>query len=222
MRYLNFPENITVTELQQHIINIQNRMDVVGLIVQFPLPDVMWRQTRQVTSVINPLKDVDCLTHLSLGQSLMGEQQWLPPIVGAVKEIFSSYDIDITGKHICLVGRGELIGKPLAAYFLNQPVTLTVCGRNAQPLFKYTSQADILISGVGQPGLIGQEEVKPGAVVIDMATVYEQGKVKGDVDFLQVKDKASYITPVPGGVGPITVAKLLENVVEAALLQKNK
>jgi len=215
----SFPASIAVPALQQEILNIQSKEGVVGVIVQFPLPNNIWSQTREVTSVIDPLKDVDCLTHHALGQSIMGEQQWLPPIVGAVEEIFARYRVEIQGKRVCLVGRGELIGKPLASYFLNKPVVLSVCGRDAQPLADYTSQADILISGVGRPGLIGEAEVKEGVVVIDMATAYENGKVRGDVDFTAVQPKTSLITPVPGGVGPITVAKLLENTYKAALLQ---
>jgi len=216
----NFPENITAPELMQQIQEIQKREHIVGLIVQFPLPDAIWEKTRVITSVIDPLKDVDCLSHQTLGQSLMNEGYWLPPTVGAITEIFEYYEIDITGKHICLVGRGELIGKPLAAYLLNKPVTLTVCGRLAQPLAKYTSQADIIISGVGKPGLIGANEIKEGAIVIDAATTYVDGKVKGDCIFEAIKDKTSFITPVPGGVGPITVAKLFENVLKAAFTQK--
>jgi methylenetetrahydrofolate dehydrogenase (NADP+)/methenyltetrahydrofolate cyclohydrolase len=216
----NFPENIKTKELMQHIQDIQSREHIAGLIVQFPLPDSIWVATRLITSVIDPLKDVDCLSHRALGQSLMGESNWLPPTVGAIEEIFEFYKIDITGKHVCIVGRGELIGKPLVAYLLNKPVTLMVCGRSTQPLAKFTSQADIVISGVGKPGLIGADEIKEGAIVIDAATVYQNGKVKGDCVFEDIKNKASFITPVPGGVGPITVAKLFENVLKAALIQK--
>lgn len=203
----------TATEVIDKINYLQQDKNLFGLIVQLPLPTNLWSQTRLITNHIRPELDVDCLSHLSLGKTLMNELYFMPPIIGAVREILNEYNIDLEGKHVCLVGRGELIGRPLAAYFLNLPVTLSVCGKSTQDLGNITRQADILISGVGQPNLIDGDMVKKGAVVIDIATTYNQGKVQGDIDFTSVKNQASLLTPVPGGVGPITVVKLMENIV---------
>ena len=205
-------KNSTAEEVINKIKFLQPDENLFGLIVQLPLPDNLWSQTRFITNHIRPELDVDCLSHFSLGKILMNELYFMPPIIGAVMEILNEYNIELDGKHVCLVGRGELIGRPLAAYFLNSPVTLSVCGKNTKDLGSITRQADIIISGVGKPNLIIGEMVKDGVVVIDIATNYQAGKVRGDVDFASVKTKASLLTPVPGGVGPITVIKLMENM----------
>ncbi len=206
-------KNSTAEEVVAKINYLQLDKNLFGLIVQLPLPDNLWSQTRFITNHIRPELDVDCLSHFSLGRILMNELYFMPPIIGAVREILNEYNIELKGKHVCLVGRGELIGRPLAAYFLNAPVTLSVCGKNTKDLGNITRQADIIISGVGKPNLITGEMVKDGAVVIDIATNYQAGKVRGDIDFASVKNKASLLTPVPGGFGPITVIKLMENMV---------
>lgn len=214
-------KNSTAREVIAKIDSIQQDKNLFGLIVQLPLPDNLWSQTRAITNHIKPEFDVDCLSHFSLGKTLMNELYFMPPIIGAVMEILNEYNIELDGKHVCLVGRGELIGRPLAAYFLNCPVTLTVCGKSTNDLASFTKQADIVISGVGKPNLITGEMIKAGAVVIDLATTYQAGKVTGDVDFASVKAKASLLTPVPGGVGPITVVKLMQNMVLAVRDKKS-
>ncbi len=211
----------TAKEVIDKINFLQQDKNLYGLIVQLPLPDNLWSQTRLITDHIRPELDVDCLSHFSLGKILMNELYFVPPIIGAVREILNEYKIELEGKHVCLVGRGELIGRPLAAYFLNLPVTLSVCGKSTKKLSDITKQADILISGVGKPNLINADMVKSGAVVIDLATTYNQGKVQGDIDFNSVKTKASLLTPVPGGIGPITVIKLMENIVFAVRNKKS-
>lgn len=214
-------KNSTAKEVIDKINFLQQDKNLYGLIIQLPLPDNLWSQTRLITDHIRPELDVDCLSHFSLGKILMNELYFVPPIIGAVREILNEYKIELEGKHVCLVGRGELIGRPLAAYFLNLPVTLSVCGKSTKKLSDITKQADILISGVGKPNLINADMVKSGAVVIDLATTYNQGKVQGDIDFNSVKTKASLLTPVPGGIGPITVIKLMENIVFAVRNKKS-
>jgi len=205
--------NTTTEAIIAKINTIQQEKDLFGLIVQLPLPNKLWSQTREIANQIKPEFDVDCLSHFSLGKILMNELYFMPPIIGAVLEVLNDHNIEINGKHVCLVGRGELIGRPLAAYFMNCPVTLSVCGRSTKDLASFTKQADIVISGVGKPNLITGEMIKTGAVVIDLATTYQAGKVRGDVEIDSVKNKAALLTPVPGGIGPITVVKLMENIV---------
>lgn len=215
-RLYPFPKTVTSAELIEHIHTVEQSGELSGIIVQYPLPDALWPDSLAITEQVPLSLDVDCLSPVALGRLLMGKHTLVPPIVGAIVEVLRRYDIELAGKRVCVVGRGELIGKPLTAYLLNQPVTLTVCGRSTADLAVETAGADIIISGVGQPGLIRGDMIKPGATVIDMATVYTDGKVRGDVDFESVQSVAGLLTPVPGGIGPITVAKLLENTVIAA------
>ena len=212
----SYPGNITATDLLAEINKIQAEQRLTGLIIQLPLPQSLEKDSTELINSINPFLDVDCLTDVSLGRVLVGRNFLLPPTPAAILHILNYYQVDLTGKEICIVGRGEIIGKPLAAMLLHLPVTVTVCGRATQDLASYTKRADIVVSGVGKKNLITGEMVKEGAVVIDAGIFYDNGKISGDVEFESVKDKASLVTPVPGGVGPITVAKLLENVVQVA------
>ncbi|MFA6304854.1 MAG: bifunctional methylenetetrahydrofolate dehydrogenase/methenyltetrahydrofolate cyclohydrolase, partial [Patescibacteria group bacterium] len=165
---------------------------------------------------INPEIDVDCLTYGALGRVLMGSSDLTPPTPGAILEILKFHEIDLMGKEVCLVGRGELIGKPLAAIFNNMPVTLTTCGRATKDLSAYTKRADIIITGVGKKDIVTGEMIKKDAVVVDAGVCFENGKMYGDINFDSIVKKAALVVPTPGGVGPITVAKLLENTVKVA------
>ena len=212
-----FPETITQAELTNNLEKIQTENKLSGLIVQLPLPDHLWANTRDIMDCIDLSIDVDCLSHQALGRVLMGEHFLVPPTPGAIMEILNQHKIDLTGKEVCLVGRGELIGKPLAGIFLSKPVTLKVCGKATKDLAKETKTADIIITGVGKKNILTGEMIKDGAVVIDAGICFdENNKICGDIDFDSVAARASLVTPVVGGVGPITVAKLLENTVIAA------
>jgi len=212
-----FPENISQTALIVNLQKIQAENKLSGLIVQLPLPDDLWANTRDIMDYIGLSIDVDCLSHTALGRVLMGEHFLIPPTPGAIMEILNQHKIDLTGKEVCLVGRGELIGKPLAGIFLSQPVTLKVCGKATKDLAKETKTADIIITGVGKKNILTGEMIKDGAVVIDAGICFdENNKICGDIDFNSITIKASLVTPVVGGVGPITVAKLLENTIRAA------
>lgn len=204
-----FPESATTDQLMQEIIRTQLRSDAV--IVQLPLPKQI--DAPEVLDEIDFHKDADCLSSKSLGSVVRGANFLLPPTAAAIMHILKEYEVELEGKHVVVVGQGELVGKPLAAMLLNEPVTLTVCGLGTKNLSDFTKKADILISGTGQPHLIHADMVKKGAVVIDAGTGFLDDKLVGDVNFEAVSKKAKLITPVPGGVGPVTVAKLLENVV---------
>lgn len=212
----SYPADITATELLAEIKKIQTEKKLTGLIIQLPLPESLEQNSTALINSIDSLLDVDCLTDVSLGRVLIGRNFLLPPTPAAILHILNHYQVDLTGKEVCIVGRGEIIGKPLAAMLLHCPVTITICGRATQDLASYTKRADIVVSGVGKKNLISGEMIKEEAVVIDAGIFYDNGKVRGDIEFESVKSRASLVTPVPGGVGPITVAKLLENVVQVA------
>lgn len=214
---IELPASISKEELSQQILKAQKDNHLEGMIVQFPLPEHLWECRRDITDNISLDIDVDCLSRTALGRVLVGESKFVPPTPGAIMEILKHYSVDLMGKHICIVGRGDLIGKPLAAMLMNYPVTITVCGRSTKNLSDILKQADVIVTGVGKGNLITEDMVNDGSIVIDAGVSFDDhGKMVGDVDFESVKNKASLITPVPGGVGPITVAKLLENVVLAS------
>ncbi|MBI4363673.1 MAG: bifunctional 5,10-methylenetetrahydrofolate dehydrogenase/5,10-methenyltetrahydrofolate cyclohydrolase [Candidatus Doudnabacteria bacterium] len=209
-----FPENISLHELVDEIKLIQ-KDPLDGIIVQLPLSKHLDKKT--ILNQLKPEIDVDFLTWVSLGKLLIGETSMVPPSAGAVMEILKRHKINPKSKHVVLVGSGDLIGKPLKNILVKLPLTLTVCNKDTKNLPKFTRMADILISGVGKPGIIKGTMVKPGVVAIDAGVSFEGRKLKGDLDFAEVSKKSSLITPTPGGVGPITVAKLLENVVINAM-----
>lgn len=211
-----FPNDIGKGHLKQELKKIQAEENPSGMIVQLPLPNSLWSLTREIVNEIALEKDVDCLSHAALGRVLMGEHFFVPPTPGAILEILKFYQVDLTSKNICIVGRGDLIGKPLAAILLSKPVTINVCGKSTADLGAQTRIADIIITGVGKKNIIDGSMVKKGAVVIDAGICFDEaGNMCGDIEYDSVSAKASLITPVIGGVGPITVAKLLENTVLA-------
>lgn len=213
-----FSESIVLADLVQEI-NLAQKEPLDGIIVQLPLPKHLDKKT--ILNQLKPEIDVDFLTWVSLGKLLVGHSMQVPPAAGAILEILKRYRVRLdNGKHVVIVGQGDLIGKPLTTLLVKLPVTLTVCNKETHNLGRFTSMADILITGVGQPGLITKSMVKKGAVVIDAGVSFEKEKMRGDVDFAQVAKVASLITPTPGGVGPITVAKLLENTVAVAMAKR--
>ncbi len=201
---------ITTSQVIKKIKSL-SRQKLSGLIVQLPLPRKM--DTRKILNSIPPELDVDFLTYTSLGQLASAENKLEPPTPSAILEVLKYYKVPIAGKEIVVVGRGWLIGRPLTNLLMKLPVTITVCGKSTKNLASHTRKADILISAVGKRNLIKASMIKKGAVVIDAGFVMYQGKICGDVDVKAVARKAKLVTPTPGGVGPITVAKLLYNVV---------
>jgi len=168
----------------------------------------------EILSVINPLKDVDCLTPENFGLLAMGKPRFLPATVRGIMTIIENWKLKIGNLNVCVVGASNIVGKPLVLHLSNLGATVTICRSKTKNLKKYTSQADLLVSATGVPGLIKKDMVKKGAVVIDV------GSLVGDVDFENVAQIASFITPVPGGVGPMTVVSLLENLFQAATAGK--
>lgn len=210
----------TEEELIKKIRELNNNKKIQAILVQLPLPKHI--NTNKIIAAISPQKDVDVLTPENVGKLLLEEKTIVPPTAAAILEILAHYKIDITGKHIVLVGYGKLVGKPLAAMISlsNEQATLTVCNKQTKNLSYYTRQADILISATGCANLIKSNMVKRGVIIIDAGTSrimnYELGitKIVGDVEFDRVKNKARFITPQKGGVGPVTVAMLLANVIK--------
>lgn len=216
-----FPPSITQEELIQEIETLNQDASVNGFIVQLPLPHHIYLP--DIFRAIDPKKDVDGFHAYNLGKMfLSSEFEDLPPATPAgIIKLLDHYDIPIQGKEVVVVGHSNIVGKPISVMMLNRNATVTTCHIYTQDLASHTRRADILIVAVGKAHLITGDMVKEGAVVIDVGTNRtEDGKLCGDVDFEAVSKKASYITPVPGGVGPMTVATLILNTVTAAKRQK--
>ena len=183
--------------------------------MQLPLPAHL--NEEKVLNAIAPDKDVDCFHPVNVGKMVTGQPVFLPCTPAGVMEMLRAYEIPVAGRHCVVLGRSNIVGKPMATLLLAQSGTVTICHSKTPDLAEFTRQADILVSAVGRTGLVRADMVKEGAVVIDVAMNRNaEGKLCGDVDFAAVEKKASYITPVPGGVGPMTRAMLMENLLTAA------
>lgn len=198
------------------IIDQLNEDDTVdGILVQLPLPDHISEQ--KVIHRIAVEKDVDGFHPMNVGKMLLGEECFISCTPFGILEMVKSIDVPIEGKHVVVIGRSNIVGKPVGQLFLNENATVTYTHSRTKDRASITKQADILIVAVGKPNLIGPDEVKEGAIVIDVGVNrLETGKLCGDVRFDEVKEKASYITPVPGGVGPMTITMLLHNTILSA------
>jgi len=204
---------------------LNNDPDVTGFIIQLPLPSQLAEHEPQLFRAIDPYKDVDGFTAYNVGKMFLSTAfEHLPPATPAgVIELLSYYDIPVESKHVVVVGQSNIVGKPLAVMLQNRNATVTMCNEYTKDLGSLTRQADILISAVGKSGLITDDMVKDGAVLIDIGMSHnEAGKLSGDMDFDTLKEKASAITPVPGGIGPMTVACLIKNCVTAKKRQLEK
>ncbi len=216
-RLVSFPERISQEKLKHGIVHIAK--ETSGVIVQLPLPRKFAAQ--EVLDAIPIEKDVDVLSSAAFGLFALGRLSIMPPTVKATSLIFQHYDIELKGRRVVLIGAGRLVGLPLIPWLLREKATVMVANEFTKNLSLLTRQADILISGVGKNKLIKASMVKQGTVVIDAGTSVEKGKTSGDVDFNAVIHKAKAITPVPGGVGPLTVACLLENLFILSQRHKN-
>jgi len=215
-KYL-LPESTSQAELLE-LIKELNESDVNAILLQVPLPKGIDEGTS--LEAIDPLKDADGFNPVNLGRLLIGDEFITPATPSAVIEILKKINIEISGKHAVIVGRSNIVGKPLAAMLLNRDATVTLCHSKTRNIAKITREADILAVAVGKPHFITSEMVREGAVVIDIGINTVGGRTVGDVDFEKVKEKASAITPVPGGVGPMTVACLMKHVFLLALAQR--
>ena len=215
------PEDISQEAIENTIKMMNQNPNIDGILVQLPLPPQI--DTTKILELVDPAKDVDGFHPYNVGRLVTRLDGFVPCPPLGVMELFKEYDIDLVGKNCCVVGASNIVGKPMAALLLNAEATVEVCHIFTDDLKKHTLQADIILVGVGVINLIKEDMVKEGAIIIDIGiNRADNGKLVGDVDFENVSKKCSYITPVPGGVGPMTIAMLLSNTLKAAKLNANK
>lgn len=214
-------ENYTQEQLLDLIGVLNKDNKVHGILVQLPLPDHIDEQT--VIRTISPEKDVDAFHPINVGKIMIGDYDFLPCTPAGVMELIDSTGVSIDGKYCVVVGRSNIVGKPMAMLLLHRNATVTICHSHTKNLAEICASADILVSAVGKAHFITANMVKEGAIVIDVGMNHdENGKLCGDVDFADVEPKTSFITPVPGGVGPMTITMLMKNTLHAAELKRPK
>ena len=214
------PEDTTMDELLALIKELNAKKSINGILCQLPLPKHL--DEKAVIENIDPIKDVDAFHAVNTGHIMIGDYSFLPCTPAGIMEMLKYYNIEIEGKECVVIGRSNIVGKPMAMLLLQKNGTVTICHSRTKNLKEVTSRADILVAAVGIPYFVTADMVKDGAVVIDVGMDRnKEGKLCGDVDFAEVEKKASYITPVPGGVGPTTIATLMKNTVTAAKIQNN-
>ncbi len=214
-------ENITQKDLEDLIKKLNQAKDVNGILLQSPIPNHL--DINKAFKEISYIKDVDGFTPSSVGKLTIGENTFISCTPYGVMKMFEAYNIDLEGKDVVIIGRSNIVGKPLIQCCLSKNATVTTCHSKTKNLAEHTKRADILISAIGKAKFITEDMVKKGAVVIDVGiNRTEEGKLVGDVDFENVEKIASYITPVPGGVGPMTIAMLMNNVIKATKEQHNE
>lgn len=211
-KHLHF-DDIEENDLINEINNLNNDSNVDGIIVQLPLPNHI--NENNIINSINPNKDVDGLTNYNIAKLINNDNSLIPCTPLGVMKLLEHYNISLSGKNVVIVGRSRLVGKPLSMLMLNNNATVTICHSKTTNLSDFTTKADILVVAVGKSSIIGSKMVKRGAVVIDVGINRVNNKLCGDVDYIKVSKKASYITPVPGGVGPMTVIMLMSNVISS-------
>ena len=215
------PESITQEELLETIARMNENPKLDGILVQLPLPKHI--DTTIVLEAINPLKDVDGFHPYNVGRMVSNLDAFLPATPFGVMRMFQEYGIELSGKNVVVIGSSDIVGKPMASLLINAKATVTVCNSRTKDLNAHTLAADIVIIAVGVPYLLKADMVKDGAVVIDVGiNRLETGKLVGDADFESLKDKCSHLTPVPGGVGPMTIGMLLKNTIKAAKLREKR
>jgi methylenetetrahydrofolate dehydrogenase (NADP+)/methenyltetrahydrofolate cyclohydrolase len=216
---IKLSKHITQDELLEIIDKYNNDASVNGILVQLPLPEHIDEQV--ILEAISPVKDVDGFHPLNVGKLNIGQKQMIPSTPAGIMELLKANHIEIEGKHVVIVGRSNIVGKPLAHLLLEENATVTVAHSRTKNLKQLTKLADILVVAVGQPELITDDYVKAGAVVIDVGINRTDTGLKGDVDFNSVKSKVAAITPVPGGVGPMTIAMLMNQTYQAYRTQND-
>lgn len=216
---LRYPQNTSEEVILNKIAELNNDDDVTAILVQVPLPKHISEQ--KVIQAVAPNKDVDGFTTENIGKISIGLEPWAYPCtpLGIIK-ILEEYKIETDGKHAVVVGRSNILGKPVAQMLLNKNATVTICHSHTKNLAEITKTADILVAAVGKPKIITREMVKPECVVIDAGTSKVDGKTVGDVDFEDVSPLSAHITPVPGGVGPMTIACLVQNTYDLFIKQR--
>ena len=214
------PENTTQEELLALIDELNNKKSINGILCQLPLPRHLDEQA--VINAILPEKDVDAFHPQNVGKIMLGEYDFVPCTPAGIMEMLAYENIDIEGKTCVVIGRSNIVGKPMGMLLLHKNGTVTICHSRTKDLASVCKEADILVAAVGRPNFVTADMVKDGAVVIDVGINRVDGKLVGDVDFENVKDICSAITPVPGGVGPMTIAMLMQNTLTAAKKQNKR
>ena len=209
-------EDLIISEIER--LNLDDNVN--GILVQLPLPPCF--DEGRIINTISPVKDVDGLTYPNVGNLVLENECLVSCTPMGVMELLDMYNVSLKGKNACIVGRSNLVGKPLIQLLLARDATVSICHSKSLDIKSYTKMADVLIVAAGHPNLITKDMVKEGAVVIDVGINKENDSLVGDVSFDEVSKKASLITPVPGGVGPMTIASLLKNVVKAYKFQNGK
>ncbi|MCI5925105.1 MAG: bifunctional methylenetetrahydrofolate dehydrogenase/methenyltetrahydrofolate cyclohydrolase FolD [Oscillospiraceae bacterium] len=211
-------EETTENELLGLVEQLNNKKEINGILVQLPLPKHI--DEKKIIAAISPLKDVDAFHAINVGKIMIGNFDFLPCTPSGCMELIHSTGVSVSGKRCVVVGRSNIVGKPMAMLLLHENGTVTICHSKTQNLAEICREADILVAAVGRPRMITGDMIKPGAVVIDVGmNRLPDGKLCGDVDFASASEIAGYITPVPGGVGPMTIATLMQNTVTAAKVQ---
>lgn len=216
--HMHFPSDVTQDEIIKEIESLNNDDGIDGIIVQMPLPKHL--NVEEIQNTIDPLKDVDGLTYVNSGRLVQNVPGLVPCTPKGIIDILDNYNIGLEGANIVVIGRSILVGKPIATLLTNHNATVVLTHSKTRDLANITRNADIIIAAVGKANFVTEDMVKDGAVVIDVGINRLDGKLCGDVDYDNVKEKCSYITPVPGGVGPMTVYELMNNVYEAHVLRK--
>ncbi len=214
------PAGTTEEDLLALVETLNHKADINGILVQLPLPKHL--DDKKVIEAISPFKDVDAFHAVNVGKIMIGQYDFLPCTPAGCMELIHSTGVDVCGKTCVVVGRSNIVGKPMAMLLLHESGTVTICHSRTQNLKEVCRSADILVAAVGKANLITGDMIKPGAVVIDVGMNRNaEGKLCGDVDFASASETAGYITPVPGGVGPMTIAMLMKNTLTAAKLQNH-
>ncbi|KJU70506.1 tetrahydrofolate dehydrogenase/cyclohydrolase catalytic domain-containing protein [Clostridium baratii] len=212
-------DSIKEEELKDLIRKLNLDDSVHGIMIQLPLPKGI--NEKNIINTISPKKDIDCLTYESVGKLYLGEEGFKPCTPNSILTLFKSKKIELEGKEVVVLGRSNIVGKPAVQLLLNENATVTICHSRTKNLKEVCKKADILVVAIGKPKFINSEYIKDGAVIIDVGTSSFEGKITGDVDFDDVLDKVSLITPVPGGVGALTTTLLIKNVCEAIEKDEN-
>ncbi len=216
-KHIKFDKSISMNIVIDEIKKLNNDDTVSGILVQLPLPKNF--DEGKIINSISPIKDVDGLTYQNVGNLVLGNDGLVSCTPYAVMELLRMYNVKLEGKNVCLIGRSNLVGRPLIQLLLRENATVSILHSKSKNIKDYTKKADILIVAAGHPSLVTKDMVKKGVIVIDVGINKENNVLCGDVDFENVKKKASLITPVPGGVGPMTVASLLKNTLKAYNIQ---
>ena len=217
--HIKLDENVEESDVLNLIDRLNENDKIDGILVQMPIPKHL--DSKKIQNRVDYLKDVDGLTDINAGRLMHNQESLVPCTPMGIMTLLEYYGIDISGKNVTIVGRSDLVGKPLAQLMINNNATVTLCHSKTNNLSMHTKNADILVAAIGHPNMIKKEDVKEGAVIIDVGiNRLSDGTLCGDVDFEDVKDKASYITPVPGGVGQMTVYELGNNTYKAKKLRR--